>query len=331
MRSPTFSYGLVVMLSLLVTLATGGLGVAAQQATPRATPAASVRYEPPPIVAEGGLDAAQLRTQLIASKVASCAELGTIAGILVSTGVLPQVPPTISALTGMSVDALEARETATCQQVDGAKSDAEKSTVELLNDANMAQWLVQIHLVAMDRVMLQQSTYRPIAAEGCFAAFYRMHDLNLDAKRHAYLALVARPSLEAGQAFGAFLTDALEPHARAEDATLWTLARSVGDPNLTHSADLVAAEHQTIDQGVAAYMAALAAVERGDASPSALAPLAEQLRIRVELHFGKEEVTVVRPLQQRISSAAFEPVIAALDRDLGPWLRAHGWTTEGCR
>src|SRR5581483_7369482 len=190
--------------------------------------------------------------------------------------------------TGMPVDALEARETATCQHVDGAKPDADKTTVELLNEANLAQWLVQIHLMAMDRVMLQQPTYRPIAAEGCFAAFYRMHDLNLDAMRRAYLALIARPSVDAGQAFGAFLTDALEPHARAEDATLWDLARSVGDPNLTRSADLVAAEHQTIDQDIAAYRSTLAAVERGEASPSALVPLAEQLRMRVELHFGKE-------------------------------------------
>lgn len=308
----------------------GSLAVTAQEATPAAG-AASPRYVPPAVVPEGALSEDVLRQQLIATKATACGDLELIAGILVSSGVLPQVPPMISALTGMPVDELEARETAACQQVGDAVPDAEKSTVQLLNEANTAQWLVQIHLGAMDHVMMQRPTFRPIAAEGCFAAFYEMHNLNIEAMRRAYLDLVSAPTVEDGQALGAFWTDVLEPHARAEDAVMWDLARSIGDPNLTRSANLVEAEHQTIDQGIAAYMATLAAVEAGTADPSALVPLAEGLRIRTELHFGKEEITVVRPMQKHLSSEQFRPVMEAFDRELGGWLTARGWSMEGCR
>jgi hypothetical protein len=182
----------------------------------------------------------------------------------------------------------------------------------------------------MDRVLMQRPTYRPIAAEGCFAAFFAMHNLNLEAMRQGLLNLENDPTLANGQALGQFWTDVLQPHAKAEDATLWDLARSVGDPNLTRSADLVEAEHQTIDQAIAAYMTMLRAVEAGQANPSALIPLAEDARIRTELHFGKEEITVVRPLQQRLTSAQFQPVMAAFDREIGDWLRARGWSLADC-
>lgn len=301
--------------------------VSAQDATPAA---ASPRYQPPPLLAEGELPEEELRAHLIATRQTACEDLGLIAGILVSTGVLPQVPPMISGLTGMPIDELEARETAACQQVGDAQPDEERSTVQLLNEASTAQWLVQIHLGAMDHVMLQNPTYRPIAAEGCFASFFEMHDLNVAEMRQAYLALASDPTLEEGQALGAFWTDVLQPHAVAEDATMWDLARSVGDPNLTRSADLVEAEHQTIDQGIAAYMETLAAVERGNAAPAALLPLAEQLRIRTELHFGKEEITVVRPMQERLTSEEFQPVIGSFDREIGDWLRERGWSTDAC-
>ena len=271
-----------------------------------------------------------MRSELIAMKQSACADLGLIAGILVSTGVLPQVPPMISALTGMPVDELEARETAACQAVGAAQPDEEKSTIQLLNEASTAQWLVQIYLGAMDHVMLQNPTYRPIAAEGCFAAFFEMHNLNIEAMRQGYLVLASDPTLEEGQALAAFWTDVLQPHARAEDAAMWDLARAIGDPNLTRSADLVEAEHETIDTGIAAYLETLAAVEAGEAAPSALVPLAENLRIRTELHFGKEEITVVRPMQERLTSEEFQPVMAAFDEELGDWLGERGWSIEAC-
>lgn len=319
-------FALVALLLATVQTAT----ISAQDATPATSAAASPRYEPPPQLPEGDLSEDQLRSQLIATRQTACADLGLIAGILVSTGVLPQVPPMISALTGMPVNELEARETAACQQVGDAQPDEEKSTVQLLNEASTAHWLVQIHLGAMDHVHLQRPTYRPIAAEGCFASFFEMHDLNVAAMRQAYLALASDPTLEEGQALAAFWTEVLQPHAVAEDATMWDLARSIGDPNLTHSADLVEAEHQTIDKGIAAYMEMLAAVERGDAEPSALLPLAEQLRIRTELHFGKEEITVVRPMQEQLSSEEFRPVMAAFDEEIGDWLRERDWSMEAC-
>lgn len=324
-------YRLVTLLALLGMLTTGfgALIASAQEATPPSA-AASPRYEPPATLPEGDLSEEALREQLIAAKATSCADLGLIAGILVSTGVLPQVPPMISALTGMPVDELEARETAACQQVGDAVPDDQKSTVQLLNEANTARWLVQIHLGAMDHVMMGNPSYRPIAAEGCFAAFFEMHNLNIEAMRQGYLALASDPTLEDGQALAAFWTDVLQPHAVAEDATLWELARSIGDPNLTRSADLVEAEHATIDEGIARYMETLAAVEAGDAEPSALVPVAEELRIRTELHFGKEEITVVRPMQERLSSEEFRPVMEAFDRELGGWLGERGWSMEGC-
>jgi hypothetical protein len=319
------------MAALVGLLMTGisAVTVAAQEATPTRQ-AASPRYEPPLVLPEGALSEEVLRAQLIAAKETSCADLELIAGILVSTGVLPQVPPMISGLTRMPIDELEARETEACQQVSGEVADAEKSTVALLNEANTAQWLVQIHLGAMDHVMMQTPTYRPIAAEGCFAAFFEMHNLNIQAMRDGYLALASDPTLEEGQALATFWTDVLQPHARAEDATMWDLARAIGDPNLTRSADLVEAEHETIDAGIAAYMETLAAVEAGEAAPSALIPVAEDLRIRTELHFGKEEITVVRPMQERLSSEEFQPVMEAFDQEMGDWLRERGWSMDAC-
>jgi hypothetical protein len=322
---------LVTLVALLGLFVTGlsAVTVSAQEATPTSS-AASPRYEPPPALPEGELSEEELRAQLIATKQTACGDLGLIAGILVSTGVLPQVPPMISGLTGMPVDELEARETAACQEVGDTQADEEKSTVQLLNEVSTAQWLVQIHLGAMDHVMMQNPTYRPIAAEGCFAAFFEMHNLNIEAMRQDYLALASDPTVEEGQALATFWTEVLQPHARAEDATMWDLARSIGDPNLTRSADLVEAEHQTIDDGIALYMETLAAVEAGEAEPSALIPVAEDLRIRTELHFGKEEITVVRPMQERLSSEEFQPVMAAFDQELGDWLGERSWSMEDC-
>ncbi|MCC6314732.1 MAG: hypothetical protein IT337_12060, partial [Thermomicrobiales bacterium] len=314
----------------LAAAAFGGVAIAVAGRSVVADSAANPLFQPPGEISSGALGEEALREQLLAAKAASCGQLGLVAGVIVSTGILADVPPMISRLTGLPIDELEARETAACQTVGEGEPDAEKTTVQLLNEANTAQWLVQIHLGAMDRVLMENPTYRPIAAEGCFAAFFEMHNLNVQAMRDGLIALADEPTLENGKALGQFWTGVLQPHAVAEDETLWDLARSVGDPNLTHSTDLVAAEHQTVDQAIAVYMDMLAAVEAGQADADALIPLAENARIRTELHFGKEEVTVVRPLQERLTNAEFRPVIEALDRHLGDWLRERGWSTETC-
>jgi len=214
--------------------------------------------------------------------------------------------------------------------VAGEAPDEEKTTVELLNEASTVRWLVQIHLGAMDSVLMRRPTYRPIASEGCFAAFFKMHNLNVEAMRRGYQALASDPTLENGRALAAFWTNVLQPHAAAEDATMWDLARSLGDPNLIRSANLVEAEYATIDEAIAAYRKTLMAVEAGEADPSALVPAAQDVRIRTELHFGKEEITVVRPMQERLSSEEFRPVIEAFNREIGDWLKERGWSMEGC-
>jgi hypothetical protein len=58
--------------------------------------------------------------------------------------------------------------------------------------------------------------------------------------------------------------------------------------------------------------------------------VAQDARIRTELHFGKEEITVVRPMQERLSSEEFRPVMEAFDREIGDWLKERGWSMEGC-
>lgn len=112
----TRCYRIVTIVALVSLLATGpsAITASAQEATPAGS-AASPRYEPPIEIAASELSDEELRAQLIASKETACSDLELIAGILVSTGVLPQVPPMIAALTGMPVDELEARETAACQ------------------------------------------------------------------------------------------------------------------------------------------------------------------------------------------------------------------------
>ncbi|MCL4765489.1 MAG: hypothetical protein KJZ80_04585 [Hyphomicrobiaceae bacterium] len=329
--SCTYIDRLVILVALLTLPATGvgPITVSAQERTPTEQ-TASLLYRPPAEVPAGPLGEQALRGQLIDSKKTSCGQLELLAGIIVSTGILADVPPTISRLTGLPIDELEARETAACQQVAGEAPDEEKTTIELLNEANTVRWLVQIHLGAMDYVLMGKPTYRPIAAEGCFAAFFKMHNLNVQAMRQGYRALASDPTLDNGQALAAFWTGVLQPHAAAEDATMWDLARSVGDPNLTRSVNLVEAEHATIDEAIAAYMKTLAAVEAGRAEPSALIPVAQDARIRTELHFGKEEITVVRPMQERLSNEEFRPVMEAFDREIGDWLKERGWSMEGC-
>lgn len=313
-----------LVLGTVVTLPSAG----AQQPstpTPTATEVAP-QYRPPAELPEGPISEDELRQQLIAQKEGLCGELELIAGIIVSTGTLREVPTAISEMTGLPIDELEAKETRACQRLPGEPADEQQTTTELLNEVRTVEWLVRMHLAAVDRELMQNPRYRPIDAEGSFRAFFEMHNISVQEMRDRLLALSEEPTLEEARALAAFWQDALIPHAQAEDRTLWPLARSLGDPNLTRSADLLEQEHRTIDDGIARYTQTLRAVEGGQAQLADLVPIAEDVRIRTELHFGKEEESLVRPLQQRLTSEQFRPVVDEIDQAFGPWLRQHGWT-----
>ncbi|MBI2954960.1 MAG: hemerythrin domain-containing protein [Chloroflexi bacterium] len=293
--------------------------------SPAETPTPLPEFRPPAEIPLGPISDNELRTQLIAQRQGLCEELEFIAGIIISTGILRQVPSTISEMAGMPIDELEAKETRACQTVEGELPDEQKTTSELLNEARSTEWLVRMHLAAMDRVLMENPTFRPIDAEGSFRAFFEMHNINVQVMRERYRDLSDTPTLEEAGALASFWQDVLLPHAKAEDETLWPLARSVGGEEIARAADLLEAEHRTIDEGVARYMETLQAVERGQAQLGDLVSIGRDVRIRTELHFGKEEESVVRPLQEMITSEQFRPVVEEIDRAFGPWLREHGW------
>ncbi|MCC6314616.1 MAG: hypothetical protein IT337_11465, partial [Thermomicrobiales bacterium] len=116
----------------LAAAAFGGVAIAVAGRGVVADSAANPLFQPPGEISSGPLGEEALREQLIAAKAASCGQLGLVAGIIVSTGILADVPPTISRLTGLPIDELEARETAACQTVGEGEPDAEKTTVQLL-------------------------------------------------------------------------------------------------------------------------------------------------------------------------------------------------------
>lgn len=291
----------------------------ARNATP--LPEFQLPAELPP----GPLSENQLRTQLIEQKQGLCEELELIAGIIISTGILEQVPSTISEMAGLPIDELEAKETQACQEQEGEVPDEQKTTTQLLDEVRTTEWLVRMHLAAMDQVLMEKPTLRPINAEGSFKAFFEMHDINVQEMRDRYLALSDSPTLEEARALASFWEDVLISHAKAEDEALWPLARSVGSEQIARAADLLEAEHRTIDKGITRYKDTLQAVERGQADVSELVSAGRDVRIRTELHFGKEEQSLVRPLQEMITSEQFRPVVEEIDETIGPWLRERGW------
>lgn len=69
----------------------------------------------------------------------------------------------------------------------------------------------------------------------------------------------------------------------------------------------------------------LDAVKKGQAQVGELIPIAREIRSRTELHFGKEEESVLRPLAEKASDAQLGKVVAAQEDEIGPWLKDHGW------
>lgn len=312
----------ILSVAIVLSLLLGGVMLSGRVGAQGSTP----EFPPPTALPQGSLSEAMLRDQLITQKRNLCNDLQLIAGIIVSTGILSEVPTTISQLTGLPIDELEARETAACQPQAQVQPGEQETTAALLDEVRTVEYLIHVHLAAMDAVLLQTATFRPINAEGSFAGFLEMHNISVKTMRDLYLALEAEPTLANARALAAFWQDSLIPHAEAEDRALWPLARSVGDAGLTHAADLLQAEHGTIEEGIARYLDRLQAVENGQVPASELVAIARDVRIRTELHFGKEEESVIRPLQRRLTSEQFQPVVEGIDQAIGPWLRERGWS-----
>lgn len=271
----------------------------------------------------------QLRTGLLALRQSLCQDLQYIAGIILNTGILIEVPPRIQKLTGLRIDELEAMETNACSLAGDQAELSDKTVYQLLEEAREIEWLIKMHLAAMDDVTQAQPRVRPIDAEGSFASFLELHDVIVGEMRTLVLTLRGEAAtLDDARWMGAFWTEVLVPHARAEERVLFPLARAQGQERLTRSTDLVESDHKAIDRAIARYVETLAAVELEQESLSALVAVAQETRGVTELHFAKEEQSVIRPLQSRISSEQFQPVVAEQDQAIGRWLRNHGWRRQ---
>src|SRR5512135_523012 len=273
----------------------------------------------------GPVDEERLRGELLALRAGLCRDLTYAAGVILNTGILSAVPKRIQELTGLRVDELEALETRTCLDTRELPRAQDLSASELLQQVRTIKWLVTLHLVAMAEVTEQSPRLRPINAEGSFAAFFRLHDVLVGEMRRASTAVRQDPGVATARELARFWQEVILLHAEAEDRVLWPLARSVQDEGLTQSADLLDAEHRDIDDKVTAFVQAVERAEAGQEPEAQLAALGHEVRARVELHFGKEEESVVRLLQQRVDDATFRPVIVEQEAAIGAWLKAHGW------
>ena len=287
--------------------------------------AGAAEFQAPAPLSSGPLDEERLRGALIALKAGLCRDLTYVAGVILNTGILSAVPKRIQELTGMRIDELEALETRACIDTGELTGAQDLSTAELLQEVRTIQWLITIHLAAMAEVTGQSPRLRPVNAEGAFAAFLRLHDILVGEMRRLATAVRREPGVATGRELARFWGEVIVPHAEAEDRVLWPLARSVQDAGLTRSAGLLDAEHRDIDERVAAFVRAVERAEAGQEPGTQLAALGQEVRARVELHFGKEEEAVVRLLQQRLDDAAFRPVIVEQEAAIGAWLTAHGW------
>ncbi|MEQ7125673.1 hemerythrin domain-containing protein [Actinopolymorpha sp. B11F2] len=235
-------------------------------------------------------------------------------------------------MTGLRVDELEALETRTCHKRGGGAEGRERAAVEdLLDQVRTIEWLLRLHLAAMREVTEGSPRLRPVEAEGSLRAFLELHDVVVLEMRRHLSELREAPTMDNARRFAEFWHRVIVPHAQAEDRVLWPLARSLGLGGLSSSVDSLEAEHHEIDELVDAYTMAVDRLEQKDATPADVVGAAQAVRGTVELHFGKEEESVLRPMQRGVTDEQFWPVVAEQDRTIGPWLRAHGWqaTTAG--
>lgn len=296
------------------------------QPHPPLSPQETPQFPLPAPLPPGPLTEQHLQAILLSLRESLCENLQCIAGIILNTGTLPEVPPKIQALTGLGIDQLEEMETQTCITSDEQHAPQGQTTTQLLENVRTIEWLVKIHLAAIDEVLLARPQFRPIEVEGAFRAFLELHDTIIREMRGLVMALSqGSASLTDARRLATFWQEVVVPHARAEEQALFPLAVALGDAALTRSTKLVEAEHQPIDTSIARYLQVAQQVEQGQVQFSQLISLARGMRGQVELHFGKEEQSIIRPLQQHITDDQFGPVVMAQEAAIGAWLHQHGW------
>ena len=286
----------------------------------------SSRFPAPAPIGARELAREELKAELAALRQHLCDDLTYIAGVILNTGILPRVPTMIQDMTGVPVHELEAMETQACHEPAGRAAGAAAPTVEqLLDEVRTIDWLVTLHLAAMREVTEEAPRVRPIEAEGALRAFLELHDVIVREMRRDLSNLRKTPTVETARAYADFWQQVVVQHAQAEDRALWPLVRSLGVEGLNRSVDLLEAEHRDVDAMVNDYLEKVERLELGQAQPADVVKGAEALRGRVELHFGKEEESVLRLIGPRVEDEDLWPAVAEQDQAIGDWLRAHGW------
>ena len=245
--------------------------------------------------------------------------------VILNTGALNGFRPMIQDVSGLSIGELET-ELQTCTPEGFATGAETMTTAELVQGVRMVEWLLKIHLVSLDQATIANQQPGWADAEGAIGDFLQLHDVLIGEVRGGLAALTDQSAtVEEANALAQFWQDVLVPHAEAENNALFPLLRSSGNEQLAQSATVIKSEHEPIEAGIAQYMTAMHAVENGQANVEDLVPIARQLRGSVELHFGREEATLIDPLSEIMPPNRFAPVMEAQAEAIGPWLRDHGW------
>lgn len=281
-------------------------------------------WYPQPEPAAGDLDDAALRAQLLGHKQDLCQDLEVASSVILNTGALNGFRPMIQDVSGLSIGELET-ELQTCTP-EGFTANESMTTADLVQDVRMVEWLLKIHLVSLDQATIASPLTGQAYAEDPVGDFLKLHDVLIADMRSSLAALTDdTATLEEANALADFWQDVLVPHAEAENDALFPLLRASGNEQLAQSADVIEDEHGPIEAGIAQYMTALHAVENGQANVEDLIPIARQLRGSVELHFGREEATLIDPLLEIMPPDSFGPVVDAQDEAIGTWLGDRGW------
>lgn len=281
-------------------------------------------WYPQPEPAAGDLTDSAFRTQLLGHKQDLCQDLEVASSVILNTGALNGFRPMIQDVSGLSIGELET-ELQTCTP-EGFAANEGMTSAELVADVRMVEWLLKIHLVSLDQATIAGPQAVQAPADNAIGDFLKLHDVVIAEMRSNLAALTDdSATLEEAKALAAFWQDVLIPHAEAEHQALFPLLREKGNEQLAQSADVIEAEHGPIEEGIAQYMMVLRAAENGQGKVEDLIPIARQIRGSVELHFGREEATLIDPLAEIMSPEEFAPVVAAQDEAIGTWLREQGW------